>query len=110
MLAWDVDELVRFSAALPRQRIPLARIRELDTALFGEEETPSWRAFLEHVRLLDEADLTFPIILAATGEVMDGMHRVAKALRAGHTEIEAVQFASDPPPTFVGRGPHEVPY
>ena len=29
------------------------------------------------------ADLSFPVILAAEGRVMDGMHRIAKALLLG---------------------------
>jgi len=59
---------------------------------------------------MDDADLAFPIILAADGAVMDGMHRVAKALRAGHTTIEGVRFLVDPPPDHVGRGPSDLPY
>jgi hypothetical protein len=35
------------------------------------------------MRLIDQADLAFPIILASNGAVMDGMHRVAKALLRG---------------------------
>jgi len=62
------------------------------------------------VKLIEEADLTFPIILSATGEVMDGRHRVAKALVLNRTEIEAVQFERDPEPDFVGRGPEDLPY
>ena len=41
---------------------------------------------------------------------MDGMHRVAKALRAGHTEIEAVQFTVDPPPDYLNVQPTDLPY
>jgi hypothetical protein len=59
---------------------------------------------------MDEADLAHPIILAAEGTVMDGMHRVAKALRLGLGEIEAVQFESDPLPDHVGLGPDALPY
>ena len=50
---------------------------------------------MEHARLIDAADLSFPIILSADGRVMDGMHRVAKAALPGHETIAAVQFASD---------------
>jgi hypothetical protein len=109
-LAWDVDRLVRLSSGLPRKRIPLSEIRELDEVWFGEDERPTWRAMLEHVKLMDEADLSFPIILSSTGAVMDGMHRVAKALRQGRTEIEAVQFDEDPEPDHVGVGPKELQY
>jgi hypothetical protein len=38
------------------------------------------------------------------------MHRVAKAVLEGRREIDAVQFAQDPPPDHVGRGPLELPY
>jgi hypothetical protein len=60
--------------------------------------------------LIDEADLSFPIILSASGAVMDGMHRVAKAARQGQEAVEAVQFERDPEPDHVGHGPNDLPY
>ncbi len=110
LLAWDVDRLIHLSRDLPRRMVPLSAIRELDEAWFGDNEQPTWRAMLEHIELIEEADLSFPIILSATGAVMDGMHRVAKAALLGRSEIEAVQFAEDPEADHVGRGPDELPY
>ncbi|HUC42913.1 MAG TPA: hypothetical protein VMR65_02650 [Candidatus Sulfotelmatobacter sp.] len=110
LLAWDVDRLVRLSAAFPRKLVALTDIRELDQDWCGADERRTWRDVVEHVKLIEEADLTFPIILSATGEVMDGRHRVAKALVLNRTEIEAVQFERDPEPDFVGRGPEDLPY
>jgi hypothetical protein len=110
LLAWDVDRLIQLSRDLSRTRVPLSAIRELDDVWFGEDEQPTWRALVEHIRLIHDADLAYPIILSATGEVMDGMHRAAKALLLGHHDIEAVQFDADPPPDHVGRGPDELPY
>ncbi len=104
------DRLVRLSSTLPRKHIPLSKLRALDEVWFGEDERPTWRAMLEHMKLIDDADLSFPIILSSTGAVMDGMHRVAKATRQGRKEIEAVQFAEDPEPDHVGLGPDELPY
>jgi hypothetical protein len=109
-LAWDVDRLVRLSSTLPRKHIPLSKIRELDEVWFGKDERPTWRAMLEHMKLIDDADLSFPIILSSGGAVMDGMHRVAKATRQGRKEIEAVQFDENPEPDHVGLGPDELPY
>jgi hypothetical protein len=109
-LAWDVDRLVQLSRNLTRKHLPLSKIRELDEVWCGEDEPPTWRAMLEHMKLIDEADLSFPIILSASGAVMDGMHRVAKAAGLGQTEIEAVQFDEDPQPDHVGLGPKELPY
>lgn len=110
LLAWDVDRLILLSRDLPRRQLALSAVREMDDEWFGDDERRSWRAMLEHVRLIDEADLSFPIILSATGAVMDGMHRVAKAALLGRTEIEAVQFAEDPEPDHVGRRPDELQY
>jgi hypothetical protein len=110
LLAWDVDRFVRLSEKLPRKRIPLRQIRELDENWCSEGKPISWRSVLEHVKLMDEADLSYPIILSANGDVMDGRHRVGRAWREGRGEIEAVQFAEDPEPDSVGREPDELPY
>ena len=110
LLAWDVDRLVELSSTLPRKQVPLGDIRELDEAWVGEDEHPTWRGLIEHLDLIQAADLSFPIILSASGAVMDGMHRVAKAALRGDTEITAVQFDSDPEPDHVGCGPADLPY
>ncbi|HTD71745.1 MAG TPA: hypothetical protein VK647_14955 [Gemmatimonadales bacterium] len=62
------------------------------------------------MRLIEEADLAFPIILSAGGVVMDGRHRIAKAALQGRDRIDAVQFDEDPPPDHIGLGPHDLPY
>lgn len=108
LLAWDVDRLVELSRALTRKMVPLSGIRELQEDLWGATESPDER--LEHLRLIDAADLSYPIILSAGGAVMDGRHRVAKAAREGRGTIAAVQFDEDPSPDFVGLGPDDLPY
>lgn len=110
LLAWDVDRLVRLSSALPRKRIQLSDIRELDEEWHCDADRPTWRDVIEHVGLIEAADLAFPIILSATGSVMDGMHRVAKAVLRGDAEITGVQFEEDPEPDHRGRGPEDLPY
>ncbi len=108
LLAWDVDRLVELSSAFPRKMVPLSAIRELHESWLSEGEDPSTLA--EHLQLIDAADLSYPIILSASGAVMDGRHRVAKAAREGRSEIVAVQFEADPSPDFVGMGPDDLPY
>ena len=108
--AWDVDRLVALTRDLPRQFIALDAIGELDKPWAGDDKKPTWRGLLEHVRLIEDADLSYPIILSATGEVMDGRHRLAKAALRGNTSILAVRFLADPEPDFVGRGPDDLPY
>jgi hypothetical protein len=109
-LAWDVYRLVDLSRHLPRKRVRLEDIGELDQPCAGDSSRLTWRALLEHIKLINEADLSFPIILSASGEVMDGRHRVVKAALEGNDMIEAVQFENDPSPDYVGRRPDDLPY
>lgn len=110
LLAWDVDRLVRLTRDLPPRLVPLGAIRELDEDWAGKDEQPTWRALIGHARLIGDADLAYPIILSANGAVMDGMHRVAKAVLEERDTIEAVQFTEDPEPDYVGRDPDDLPY
>jgi hypothetical protein len=110
LLAWDVERLIQLARRLPRRRVPLSSIRELDEAWAGEDEKPTWRGMIGHIRLIDAADDSFPIILSSTGAVMDGMHRVVKVVLQGRADIMAVQFETDPEPDYVGMSPMELPY
>ena len=106
---WDVDRLVAATKGLAVVRVPIASIAELDEAYWFEGSTapPTCR---QHARLIQEADLTYPIILAADGRVMDGMHRVGKALLRGEVDIAAVRFEVTPAPDFMNRDPSDLPY
>ncbi|HEV2839900.1 MAG TPA: hypothetical protein VGW39_01110 [Chthoniobacterales bacterium] len=101
--AWDVDRLVLLTKDFPRIRVPLDAIREIDEPHWfsGGAQDATCRAVMEHAKLINEADLSFPIILSADGRVMDGMHRVLKALKDGLQSIEAVRFQRDPEPDFI---------
>ena len=110
LLAWDVDRLVALTKDLPRREVALEALGELDRPWSGDGEQQTWRELVDHMRLIEDADLSFPIILAANGDVMDGRHRIAKAALEGRTTISAVQFDTDPPPDYVGRRPEDLPY
>ena len=110
--AWDVDRLIGLSKGLPRNPIALSSIREIDEVYWFDDakQRPTCRSVLEHMKLIEEADLSYPIILGADGRVMDGMHRVARSLLLGNAGIEAVQFEEDPEPDYVGCKPEDLPY
>ncbi len=112
LLAWNVRRLVELSAGFEVQSIPLSEIAELDENHWYayEGQIPTCRSIIEHMTLIDEADLGYPIILNADGRVMDGMHRVCKAILQGESRIRAVQFSETPPPDYIGRQPDELPY
>jgi hypothetical protein len=112
LCAWDVRRLVELSRGLPVTRVPLGEIRELDEPYWrGASDGPmTCRAVVEHARLMQECDLDFPIMLSSDGRVMDGMHRVCRALLDGRDAIEAVRFAVDPKPDHVGVAPENLRY
>ena len=111
LMAWDVDRLAALTKNLPRERVPLSAIREIDEPYWsGNGSAMTCREVADHARLIEESDLDFPVILSVDGRIMDGMHRVAKALLEGRTEIEAVRFMLDPEPDYVGVEPDALPY
>ena len=98
---WDVHRLVKLSQNFPTIEIPLTEIRELNESYWFPDTHPTTQQIIEHIRLVQEADLSYPIILCAEGRVMDGMHRIAKASLQGQLSIQAVKFAVTPLPDFI---------
>lgn len=56
----------------------------------------SVKQFVIHWRRASKADLKYPVIMDADGFIMDGWHRVAKALFLGMSTIKAVRFDETP--------------
>jgi hypothetical protein len=109
--AWDVDRLVELSRGLPVEQVELSEIWEVDTVYwFDAREQPTVRQVVEHMRLTQEVDLSFPIILGPDGRVMDGMHRVARAVLDGYSTISAVGLAEHPEPDYWDVRPEDLPY
>ena len=108
--AWDVDRLVELSEGLPVTDVTLSDIQELNERLDENGKSPTYRSIAEHMKLVQETDLKYPIILSNTGRVMDGMHRVIKAILLGHETIKAVQFKEDLKPDYVDVQEDDLPY
>lgn len=99
---WLAERLWTLARDLPVCEVPIASIAEFDqNCWFRPAHPPTCRAVAEHARRINAADLTFPIILAADGGLMDGGHRIAKAWLLGHTTIAAVRFDQTPAPDYV---------
>lgn len=109
--AWDVDRLIALSRGLPVQRVAVDAIGEIDTAYWfdGSDEVPTVRKVVEHARRISEVDVSYPIILGHDGRIMDGMHRIARALLESRPKIDAVRFTALPKPDYRRCWPHELP-
>ena len=112
LLAWDVDRLIALTADYSVSEVSLSEIRELDEEFWFSTggNRPTCRAIAEHMQLVQDCDLRFPIILDSSGRIFDGMHRVVKAHLQGLEVVSAVRFSDDPEPDYIGRQPHELPY
>ena len=66
-------------------------------------------AVVEHLSLIREVDPAHPIILGHDGRVMDGMHRVARAIVEGSSTIRAVQFSEPVEPDHRSCSPGDLP-
>lgn len=110
--AWDVDKLIGLSAKLPVREVSLDTLRDVDTDYWfhGSMEVATVRKVVEHMRLVQEVDPSYPIILGVDGRVMDGMHRIARALFEGRSTIAAVRFEVQPDPDYRNCRPRDLPY
>lgn len=110
--AWDIAHLIEQSASLPVTEIPLSSIRELDTVYwFGIDGSPATvRTLVRHMELVNLVELSYPVILGSKGEVMDGMHRVARCLLEGRATVSAVQFLEQPMRDYRNIRPEELSY
>jgi hypothetical protein len=101
---WLVTTLWAAAEGLPAQDLPvatLAKLPELDEVCWFSDawgKRPTCRAIIDHARRIRDADLSYPIILGPNNELLDGMHRIAKAMLDGHATIRAVRLPAMPPP------------
>ncbi len=112
LLAWDVDNLIAFTAGMEIENVPLDALRELDESYWydSEDNPPTCRSIADHMRLVQDADLAYPIIICSEGKVMDGMHRVVKALLESRVFIGAYRLPELPEPDYIGVDPDDLPY
>lgn len=98
--AWNVAKLIMRSADLPVEQVPLDSIDEIDSVYWFDGVTyrPTVRSVVEHAERIRTVDPSHPILLGPDGRVMDGMHRIARALLDGRTTVDARRFAELPEP------------
>ena len=100
VLIWNVSTLWTAAAHLPVQSVPLADVvGQLDDVnwAYSQPRPGVWND-VHHAKRIFETDLAYPVILSATGSLMDGAHRLAKAWILGHKTIDVVRFDVDPEP------------
>ena len=109
--AWDVDRLIQMSRDLPIFEVEISQVSEWNEPYwYGNGTIPTCRSVVDHMKLIEQCSLDFPIILSAQNSVMDGMHRVGKAYLEGLSSLAAVRFLHTPEPDFTDVYPDQLPY
>ena len=62
------------------------------------------------MRLVNEVELDYPILLDPDGAVLDGMHRAARALLEGRLTVAARRLPKLPNPDYTDVQSDELPY
>jgi len=99
---WLVDELWENAKELPVEYMPVeALVGQLNGTCWtdGDEDvTPQW--VLGHTRRILKADLNYPILINSENMILDGIHRLCKAVIEGKVEVAVQRIDPLPTPTF----------
>lgn len=91
--SWSVPRLFELARELPVMEVPLNHLM-----VYYTYEKITLREMVMHMRAVNAADLEKPIILDEDGDLMDGRHRLMKAMLIGAETIRAVRFDENPTP------------
>lgn len=91
---WEASDLVKFAQGLPTYKLKLKYL-DLSILPFTVSDILS---FADHVKRVHDTDLRYPVIVGPKGNIMDGWHRVAKAVLGGKKYVLAVRLKELPPP------------
>ena len=70
-------------------------IKSMNLSYARPNNEDSLKSFVAHMKSVMDADLGYPILLNEDGAIIDGRHRLCKALYLGLDTIKAKRFKSD---------------
>ena len=103
---WRVRRLWELSVELPVFDFDIEDFTGMDIDMwFCGVNVPTVRSVYDHCMRIQQADLSFPILLDAKGVVLDGVHRILKAKTLGLPTVQARRFETLPAPDRVEAWP-----
>jgi hypothetical protein len=94
---WIVNHLIWNARELPVFEYLIEDI-PIDDKIFWKLDC--LRDIVAHYEKINQANLDYPIIINAEGQIMDGWHRIAKAISENKLSVKAVKFLITPPPDY----------
>ena len=102
--AWHIETVWEAARGLPVEQLRIDVIGEIDEDCWFDGRPATVRAVVQHARTMYEADLARPVILSSDGQVLDGMHRIARALLDARVAVPAQRLPIDPEPDWLRPG------
>ena len=90
---WYIARLITLAKDLDVMEIPLNHLN-----VYYTYDNLTLRDMVMHINAVNNSNLKYPIILDEDGELMDGRHRIMKAIVEGKETIKAVRFSTNPNP------------
>ena len=97
---WYATTLIKASKDLPVKSIPINN-KMLDTKIQWTLDT--FFDLKQHMIRMKNADLKFPVIIGPKGIIIDGYHRLMKAMSLNKTSIKYIKLDKLPPHDFTRR-------
>lgn len=94
--SWSVARLFELARDLPVMDVPLDHL-----CVYYTYDKLTLRDMAMHMKAVQAADMDKPIILDEDGELMDGRHRIIRAMVDGLNTIKTVRFDVNPSPCRV---------
>jgi hypothetical protein len=101
---WNIARLWELARALTPESVETESLHGVDENLWFTHTEPTLREVVVHAKKIANADMSYPIILDVDGSIMDGAHRIAKAMLEGRSHVRAVRFSVRPAPDVVDVG------
>lgn len=103
LYCWKASTLWKLSETMPIEQVALDSFDWTNDNFQCNSlsEPPLWRDIGDHTKRILQADLQYPIVISAEGNIMDGMHRILKCYVFGLPTVKAVRFTENPPPDMV---------
>lgn len=97
---WSVARLVKLAEDFPVYEVPVFTFQ---TWIWPWEDDTTLDTFISHCNRVKNADLDVPILISPSGGIIDGMHRLCKAVLEKKETIKVKYFKELPVPDCTER-------
>jgi hypothetical protein len=99
--AWYVETVWAAAEGVAVEQVPVDSLLEVDEDCWFRGQPATVREVVRHAQRILEADTELPVILSSDGHVLDGMHRISRALLDGRSTVPAQRLVNDPDPDWL---------